>query len=121
MLARSVMSPVELGQRNPNLVGGDINGGAQILSQMFTRPTLRTYSLHLMDLSFAHPQRLRVAASTVCAVITRHVSHYRLVGQRQFLAARYPAPSAFVACSKGDTIMKGDIVVIGTARPVDKS
>lgn len=43
VLARSVMSPVELEQHNPNLVGGDINGGAQILSQMFTRPTLRTY------------------------------------------------------------------------------
>ena len=44
VLARSVMSPVELEHHNPNLVGGDINGGAQILSQMFTRPTLHTYS-----------------------------------------------------------------------------
>lgn len=43
VLARSVMSPIDLEQHNPNLVGGDINGGAQILSQMFTRPTLRTY------------------------------------------------------------------------------
>jgi phytoene dehydrogenase-like protein len=43
VLARSVMSPLQLEQHNPNLVGGDINGGAQILSQMFTRPTLRTY------------------------------------------------------------------------------
>ncbi|HJS23274.1 MAG TPA: NAD(P)/FAD-dependent oxidoreductase, partial [Pyrinomonadaceae bacterium] len=43
VLARSMMSPVELEQHNMNLVGGDINGGAQILSQMFTRPTWRTY------------------------------------------------------------------------------
>jgi phytoene dehydrogenase-like protein len=29
---------VELEQRNPNLVGGDVNGGAAVLSQLFTRP-----------------------------------------------------------------------------------
>ena len=43
VLARSVMSPIDLENHNPNLVGGDINGGAQILKQMFTRPTLHTY------------------------------------------------------------------------------
>lgn len=45
VLARSSMSPAQLENHNPNLVGGDINGGAQIFSQMFTRPTLRTYSV----------------------------------------------------------------------------
>ena len=45
--ARNVMSPQQLEHHNPNLVGGDINGGAQILNQMFTRPTLRTYSTPL--------------------------------------------------------------------------
>jgi phytoene dehydrogenase-like protein len=44
ILARSIMSPAQLEHHNPNLVGGDINGGAHILSQMFTRPTRRTYS-----------------------------------------------------------------------------
>jgi phytoene dehydrogenase-like protein len=44
ILARSVRSPAELESHNSNLVGGDVNGGAQILSQMFTRPTARTYS-----------------------------------------------------------------------------
>ncbi|HJP95142.1 MAG TPA: NAD(P)/FAD-dependent oxidoreductase [Pyrinomonadaceae bacterium] len=44
ILARCVMSPAQLENHNPNLVGGDINGGAQVLSQMFTRPTARTYS-----------------------------------------------------------------------------
>jgi len=41
------MSPRELESQNANLVGGDINGGAQIISQLFTRPTLRTYSTPL--------------------------------------------------------------------------
>ena len=44
VLARHVMSPRQLEAHNPNLVGGDINGGAQTLRQMFTRPTLRTYA-----------------------------------------------------------------------------
>jgi phytoene dehydrogenase-like protein len=38
------MSPAQLESHNANLVGGDINGGAQTLGQMFTRPTLRMYS-----------------------------------------------------------------------------
>jgi phytoene dehydrogenase-like protein len=41
VLARSVMSPVELERHNPNYVGGDINGGLQSLLQTFARPTLR--------------------------------------------------------------------------------
>jgi phytoene dehydrogenase-like protein len=44
IIARHVMPPRELERHNPNLVGGDINGGAQIIQQMFTRPTLRMYS-----------------------------------------------------------------------------
>jgi phytoene dehydrogenase-like protein len=40
---RSVMSPRELEKRNANLVGGDINGGAPILSQLFFRPTAKMY------------------------------------------------------------------------------
>jgi phytoene dehydrogenase-like protein len=38
VLARSVRGPGELERDNPNLVGGDINGGAQDLAQLFTRP-----------------------------------------------------------------------------------
>jgi phytoene dehydrogenase-like protein len=41
VLARSVMSPVDLERHNPNYVGGDINGGLQSLLQTFARPTLR--------------------------------------------------------------------------------
>ena len=39
IVARSVMGPARLEERNANLVGGDINGGVQDLGQMFTRPT----------------------------------------------------------------------------------
>jgi phytoene dehydrogenase-like protein len=44
ILARSVMSPAAFERYNPNLVGGDINGGIQDLAQMFLRPTMRMYS-----------------------------------------------------------------------------
>ncbi|MEX1041609.1 MAG: NAD(P)/FAD-dependent oxidoreductase [Pirellulaceae bacterium] len=41
ILARHVMSPGDFETYNPNYVGGDINGGAQDLWQIFTRPTIR--------------------------------------------------------------------------------
>jgi phytoene dehydrogenase-like protein len=44
VLARSVLGPAALERRNANLVGGDIAGGAADLSQLFTRPTWRTYT-----------------------------------------------------------------------------
>ncbi len=44
ILARSVMTPGDFEAYNANLVGGDINGGLQDLSQMFLRPTMRLYS-----------------------------------------------------------------------------
>jgi phytoene dehydrogenase-like protein len=40
---RSVMLCANLESHNPNLVGGDINGGAALLSQFFLRPTWRLY------------------------------------------------------------------------------
>ena len=40
VLARSVMPPRELERYNPNLVGGDIVGGAQTLWQTMARPVL---------------------------------------------------------------------------------
>ena len=43
ILARSVMGPQELEQHNPNLVGGDIGGGASVPSQLFFRPTASLY------------------------------------------------------------------------------
>jgi phytoene dehydrogenase-like protein len=41
ILQRSAMGPAEVERRNPNYVGGDINGGVQDLRQLFTRPVAR--------------------------------------------------------------------------------
>ncbi len=41
VLARSALGPAELAQRNPNLVGGDLNGGAADLRGLLARPVLR--------------------------------------------------------------------------------
>jgi phytoene dehydrogenase-like protein len=41
VLARSVMSAVDVERYNPNYVGGDINGGVQDVRQLFARPALR--------------------------------------------------------------------------------
>lgn len=43
VLKKSVMGPRQFEEHNPNLVGGDINGGVADLRQMFLRPTLRMY------------------------------------------------------------------------------
>lgn len=47
ILARSVLPPAQLELHNANLVGGDINGGAATINQLFTRPTIHTYSTPL--------------------------------------------------------------------------
>lgn len=44
ILARTATSPAQFESNNANLVGGDINGGAATITQLFTRPTIRTYS-----------------------------------------------------------------------------
>lgn len=41
ILARSVMTPSAMERHNPNLVGGDITGGANMLSQVLARPVAR--------------------------------------------------------------------------------
>lgn len=41
VLARYTMNADELEEYNPNYIGGDINGGAINLGQLFTRPALR--------------------------------------------------------------------------------
>jgi phytoene dehydrogenase-like protein len=41
VLARSTMNSEALQRYNPNYVGGDINGGSALLSQLFTRPVAR--------------------------------------------------------------------------------
>ena len=44
ILQRNVMLPDDLQRHNANLVGGDVEGGAVTLSQLFTRPTWRLYA-----------------------------------------------------------------------------
>jgi phytoene dehydrogenase-like protein len=44
ILARSTLTPRQLEQQNANLIGGDISGGAAMLSQLFLRPTARLYA-----------------------------------------------------------------------------
>ncbi|MDQ6761364.1 MAG: NAD(P)/FAD-dependent oxidoreductase, partial [Bacteroidota bacterium] len=41
ILARHVMNTHDMEIYNPNYIGGDINGGAAIATQLFTRPVLR--------------------------------------------------------------------------------
>jgi phytoene dehydrogenase-like protein len=41
VLARHVMSPADLEARNPNLVGGEVNGGIADWTQLLRRPALR--------------------------------------------------------------------------------
>jgi phytoene dehydrogenase-like protein len=41
IVARSAMGPAEVERRNPNYVGGDLNGGIQDWRQLFTRPVAR--------------------------------------------------------------------------------
>jgi len=44
ILQRRVMLPSDLQAHNANLVGGDVEGGAVTLSQLFTRPTWRLHA-----------------------------------------------------------------------------
>lgn len=41
ILARHIMNTAQMEEHNPNYIGGDINGGAIDLTQLFTRPALR--------------------------------------------------------------------------------
>ena len=41
IIGRSALGPAAIEGNNPNYVGGDINGGAATLSQLFTRPVAR--------------------------------------------------------------------------------
>ncbi len=43
ILARHISDAAEMERYNANLIGGDINGGAQDVSQQFLRPTRRLY------------------------------------------------------------------------------
>ena len=50
VIGRSLMPPNELEKHNANLIGGDINGGAADLRQLFFRPTLKMYGTSVKGL-----------------------------------------------------------------------
>jgi phytoene dehydrogenase-like protein len=50
VVERHIMPPAALEKHNPNLVGGDINGGAADLRQLLFRPTARLYGTPLRGL-----------------------------------------------------------------------
>lgn len=52
ILARHTFAPAELEAHNPNLIGGDITGGAQNLGQLFLRPTRKLYGTPLKGVYF---------------------------------------------------------------------
>ena len=50
VVGRNLMPPSELEKHNANLIGGDINGGAADLRQLFFRPTLKMYATSVKGL-----------------------------------------------------------------------
>ena len=52
ILGRHAFSPAALESHNPNLVGGDFNGGVMDLAQFFLRPTRRLYRTPLPAIWF---------------------------------------------------------------------
>ena len=59
VLARSVMNSEALQRYNANYVGGDINGGSALLTQLFTRPVAR-----IDPYSTPHPRLFLCSSST---------------------------------------------------------
>jgi hypothetical protein len=60
ILARSIRLPATMERENPNLVGGDVTGGANLLRQLIFRPTRRLYSTPIKGLfGFYAPGRRR--------------------------------------------------------------
>jgi phytoene dehydrogenase-like protein len=50
ILARSIRLPATMERENPNLIGGDVTGGANSLCQLIFRPTRRLYSTPIKGL-----------------------------------------------------------------------
>ncbi|HEY9128126.1 MAG TPA: hypothetical protein VIM62_13415, partial [Acidobacteriaceae bacterium] len=57
ILARHVTGPAELEAWNPNLVGGDLSGGAMSAGQLVLRPSISPYRVRLADRRFSGGQR----------------------------------------------------------------
>ena len=71
--ARSAMDSAEVERRNPNYVGGDINGGLQSLRQLFTRPVAR-------PVPYSTPLPGVYLCSSSTPARRRRARHVRLLG-----------------------------------------
>ena len=71
ILGRHVFGPAAMESHNPNLVGGDFNGGALSLRQFFLRPTRRLYRTPLAGSTSAVRLHRPEEEFTACAVFTR--------------------------------------------------
>ena len=78
VLARNTIGPAGFEARNRNLVGGDLNGGAMDLGQLFARPTLRSWSTPLDGVYLCSPRPRRAEASTECAATGRRAPRWGL-------------------------------------------
>ncbi len=87
ILARHVMRPVDLEHHNPNLVGGDLNGGEATLMQLFFRPALRP-----IPYATSNPRLFVCSASTPPGGGVHGMAGYwaaRLVLRRRFAATKF--------------------------------
>jgi hypothetical protein len=71
ILGRHVFSPAGMETHNPNLVGGDFNGGALDLRQFFLRPTRRLYRTPLSGVFFCGASTPPGGGVHGCAVFMR--------------------------------------------------
>lgn len=73
ILARHAMRPADLERYHANYVGGDINGGRQDLTQLFTRPVARLipYSTAVRLYLSARLRLHRAEACMACAATGR--------------------------------------------------
>jgi hypothetical protein len=99
VLACHKMSATDLARSNPNLTGGDINGGAANLTQLVARPILAAnpYRRLCLGSTCVRLPRLRVAASMACAGIMQRarpcVKFSRNTRTRLASREQLPAPS----------------------------
>ncbi|MHB8296453.1 MAG: phytoene desaturase family protein [Acidimicrobiales bacterium] len=86
VLARSSKGPAEIEAQNPNMIGGDISGGAHTLAQLLARPALR------LDPYRTSNERLFIcSASTPPGAGVHGMSGYNAA---RSVLSRWPPPSA---------------------------
>jgi hypothetical protein len=109
ILARHVMAPADFARYNANYIGGDINGGAQDVRQLFTRPVARLvpYSTPCAGSTSARPRHRPAGASTDFAAImppgppsARRRGLFRSLGRREPIRVCPERPGGAVVRSR---------------------